>query len=144
MSSDFLRPAHELTFAAAHLVLHACIGKATEMNVPQCVAVVDAGGNLLAFGRMDGAKFHAERSARQKAVTAASTRAATGGAAQDFGVNLSLATGGMTTNLKGGLPLMHEDKCIGAVGIGSGAPDQDVEVAQAGVDALKKALENGQ
>lgn len=140
MSSDHLRPTYELTFAAAHLVLHACIEKAREMNVPQCIAIVDAGGNLLAFARMDGAKFHAERSARQKAVTAASIRAATGGATQDFGVNLSLATGGMTTNLKGGLPLLHEGKCIGAIGIGSGTPDQDVEVAQAGVDALGKAL----
>ena len=140
MTADFLRPAHELTFAAAHHVLQACIAKAAEMKVPQCVAVVDAGGNLLAFARMDGAKFHAERSARQKAITAASSRAATGGAAQDFGVNLSLATGGMTTNLKGGLPLLHEGRCLGAVGIGSGAPDQDVEVAQAGVEALTKAL----
>ena len=142
-SSDLLRPAHELTFDAAHLVLHACIAKAKAMGVPQCVAVVDAGGNLLAFGRMDGAKFHAERSARAKAVTAASTRAATGGAPQDFGVNLTLATGGMTTNLKGGLPLLHEGQCLGAVGIGSGAPDQDVEVAQAGVEALAKALAGG-
>ena len=140
MSADFLRPAHELTLAAAQHVLQACIARAAEMKVPQCVAVVDAGGNLLAFARMDGAKFHAERSARQKAVTAASTRAATGGAAQDFGVNLSLATGGMTTNLKGGLPLLLAGRCLGAVGIGSGAPDQDVEVAQAGVDALAKAL----
>ncbi len=141
---DYVRTTHELTFDAAHLVLHACIGKAKEMGVPQCVAIVDAGGNLLAFGRMDGAKFHAERSARQKAVTAASTRGVTGGAPQDFGLNLSVATGGMTTNLKGGLPLMHEGKCLGAVGIGSGAPDQDVEVAQAGVDALAKALAGGQ
>ena len=140
MSSDLLRPTYELNHAAVRVVLQACIGKATEMNVPQCIAIVDAGGNLLAFLRMDGAKFHAERSARQKAVTAASIRAATGGAAQDFGVNLSLATGGMTTNLKGGLPLMHEGRCLGAIGIGSGAPDQDVEVAQAGVDALTKAL----
>ena len=129
-----------MTFAAAHLVLHACIGKAAEIGVPQCIAVVDAGGNLLAYARMDGAKFHAERSARQKAVTAASIRAATGGAVQDFGVNLSLATGGMTTNLKGGLPLIYDGRCIGAVGIGSGAPDQDVEVAQAGVDALAAAV----
>ena len=140
MSADFLRPTHELTFAAAHHVLHACIARANELKAPQCIAVVDAGGHLLAFARMDGAKFHAERSARQKAVTAASLRAATGGAAQDFGVNLSLATGGMTTNLKGGLPLLHEGRCLGAVGIGSGTPDQDMEVAQAGVDALTKAL----
>lgn len=142
-SSDLLRPACELTYAAADLVLRACLAKAAEINVPQCVAVVDAGGHLLAFARMDGAKFHAQRSATQKAVTAASTRNATGGAPQDFGVNLSLATGGMTTNLKGGLPLMHDGRCVGAVGVGSGTGEQDVEVGTAGVEALQRALHAG-
>jgi len=114
--------------------------KAAEIGVPQCIAIVDTGGHLLAFARMDGAKFHAQRSATQKAITAASTRGATGAAPQDFGVNLSLATGGMTTNLKGGLPILRDGQLVGAVGIGSGTGEQDVEVAQAGIAALEKAL----
>ncbi|MBV9127192.1 MAG: heme-binding protein [Verrucomicrobia bacterium] len=138
--ASLLRPSHELTYAAAEIVLQGCMKKAAEIGVPQCIAIVDTGGHLLAFARMDGAKFHAQRSATQKAITAASTRGATGAAPQDFGVNLSLATGGMTTNLKGGLPILRDGQLVGAVGIGSGTGEQDVEVAQAGIAALEKAL----
>lgn len=140
---ELLRTSHELTYAAADLILKACVAKAQAINVPQCIAVVDAGGRLLAFARMDGAKFHAQHSATTKAVTSASTRGATGAAPQDFGVNLALSTGGMTTNLKGGLPILHEGKLIGAVGVGSGTGEQDVEVGQAGLDALAEALRGG-
>ena len=137
---SLLRPSHELTYAAAEIIVKGCMAKATEIGVPQCIAVVDTGGRLLAFARMDGAKFHAQHSATNKAVTAASTRGATGSAPQDFGVNLSFASNGMTTNLKGGLPILRNGQLVGAVGIGSGTGEQDVEVAQAGIEALEKAL----
>lgn len=137
---SLLRQTSELTYAGARVILDACVAKAAEMGVPQCVVVVDAGGNLLAFARMDGAKVLSQFSAMQKAQTAASSRAATGAAAQDFGVNLSLATGGRVTNLKGGLPVVINGQTVGAVGIGSGTPDQDIAVAEAGLAALQTAL----
>lgn len=138
--SSLVRSTVELTYAAARIVLDACIAKATEIGVPQCVAIVDGGGNLLAFARMDGAKVLSQLSAMQKAQTAASSRNATGAAPQDFGVNLALATGGRVTNLKGGLPISWDGHTIGAVGIGSGTGDQDVVVAEAGIAALLAAL----
>jgi len=125
---------------AARVVLDACVAKAAEMGVPQCVVIVDNGGHLLAFARMDGAKVLSTFTATQKAQTAASSRAATGAAPQDFGVNLGLASGGRVTNLKGGLPILVKGKVVGAIGIGSGAPDQDVAVAEAGIEALHKSL----
>ncbi len=51
--------------------LQGAISKAEAMGVPQCIAVVDPGGHLLAFARMDGAKTLSIDSATAKAVTAA-------------------------------------------------------------------------
>ena len=135
-----LRSSHELTYAAAEIIVKACMAKATEIGVPQCIAVVDTGGNTIAFARMDGAKFLSQFSATQKAITSASIRNATGGATQEMGVNLALATEGQVTNLKGGLPILRDGQLIGAVGVGSGTGEQDVEVGKAGIEALEKAL----
>jgi glc operon protein GlcG len=140
MSAPVLREISELTYAGARVVLDACVAKAAEIGVPQCVVVVDAGGHLLAFARMDGAKVLSTFTATQKAQTAASSRAATGAAPQDFGVNLALASGGRVTNLKGGLPIVVKGCVVGAIGIGSGTGDQDVTVGEAGIQALLKAI----
>ncbi len=137
---SLLRSSQELTYAAAEIVIQGCIAKAAEIGVPQCIAVVDTGGNVIAFARMDGAKFLSQFSATQKAITSASIRNATGGATPEMGVNLALATGGQVTNLKGGLPILRDGQLIGAVGVGSGTGDQDVEVGKAGIEALEKAL----
>ncbi len=133
----YAQPTMTLTHAGALAILNAAILKAEEIGVPQCIAVVDAGGNLLAFVRMDGAKVLSQISATQKALTAASSRAATGGVADELAVKLALATGGQVTNLKGGLPILAGDLVIGAIGVGSGTGDQDVEVARAGIAALE-------
>jgi glc operon protein GlcG len=131
-----VRPSMTLTHAGALAVLRAAVAKAEAMQVPQCIAVVDAGGNLLAFARMDGAKVLSQHTATQKAVTAATTRAATGNAPEDHALKLALASGLRVTNLKGGLPIVVEGHVVGGIGVGSGTGDQDVEVAQAGLAAL--------
>lgn len=140
MSNPLLREVTELTYTGARIVLDACVAKAAELGVPQCVVVVDGGGNLLAFARMDGAKVLSTFTAMQKAQTAASSRGATGAAPQDFGVNLALASGGRVTNLKGGLPIVVKNHVVGAIGIGSGTGDQDVAVGEAGIAALLKTI----
>jgi glc operon protein GlcG len=137
--NELTRPSTQLTLAGAHAVLHAALDKAEAMGVPQCVAVVDAGGNTMAFARMDGAKVLSELSSTTKARTAASSRAATGGIRPDAELKLALATGGMLTNLNGGLPIVVDGEVIGAVGVGSGTGEQDIEVAQAGLDAFHAA-----
>lgn len=136
----YLRQTQELTHAAAMIVLQGAIAKAEAMDVPQCIAIVDTGGNLLAYVRMDDAKVLSQLSATHKAVTAASGRMPTGGLPTDVEAKLAFATGGQLTNLKGGLPITIENQIVGAIGVGSGTGQQDVEVAQAGVEALKSAL----
>jgi uncharacterized protein GlcG (DUF336 family) len=128
-----------LTHAGALAVLQAAVARAEAMQVPQCIAVVDAGGNLLAFARMDGAKVLSQRTATQKAVTAATTRAATGNAPDELALKLTLASGLRITNLKGGLPIVVDGHVVGGIGVGSGTGEQDVEVAEAGIAALAGA-----
>jgi glc operon protein GlcG len=78
------------------------------MGVPQCIAVVDDGGNLLAFVRIDGSRFLSVDSSIRKA--------------------------------KGGLPIVLDREVIGAISVGSGTGDQDVEVATAGIAAIAGAV----
>lgn len=136
----YLRQTQELTHAAALVVLQGAIAKAEAMSVPQCIAVVDTGGNLLAFIRMDGAKVLSQLSATQKAITAVSSRVPTGGVSAEVEMKLALATGGKLTNLKGGIPITVAGQVVGAIGVGSGTGEQDVEVGMAGIAALQQAM----
>ena len=133
----------ELDDEAAVLMLEAARAKALELGVPQNIAVVDAGGRLLAFRRMPGAKFLSVETAIAKAVSSASVAGPSGGASSEMGSLIGITTRGAFTNLKGGLPVMLDGHVAGAIGVGSGAPDEDVAVAQAGVDALHEALATG-
>jgi uncharacterized protein GlcG (DUF336 family) len=72
-------------------------------------------------------------------MTAASSRVPTGGVGADVEVKLGLATKGKLTNLKGGVPIVVDGHVVGAIGVGSGTGEQDLEVAKAGIAALKGA-----
>jgi uncharacterized protein GlcG (DUF336 family) len=139
-SAMYIQQTQTLTHEGAMTVLQGAIAKAEAIQVPQCVAVVDPGGNLLAYIRMDGAKVLSQFSATQKAMTAASSRVPTGGVNAEVEMKLALATGGQLTNLKGGLPILIDNQLVGAVGVGSGTGEQDVIVGQAGIDALQAAI----
>jgi uncharacterized protein GlcG (DUF336 family) len=128
-----------LTHEGALKVLRAGIQKAEEMEVPQCIAVTDAAGQLLAFVRMDGAKFLSIRTSIRKAQTAASSRQPTGSTDQEHAVKLAFTTGGRLTNLKAGVPIVVGDELVGAVGVSSGTGEQDLEVALAGIEAIADA-----
>ncbi len=129
-----------LTHEGALLMLDAAVAKARAMGQPQCIAIVDGGCNLLAYLRMDGAKVLSRQSAIRKAMTAASSRMATGGLDDGLGARLAWASGGEVTNLKGGLPIVVGDQVLGGIGVGSGTGDQDIEVAQAALAALAAGL----
>jgi uncharacterized protein GlcG (DUF336 family) len=134
-----VEPHLKLTYSGASAVLAAAVAKAQEIGVPQCIAVTDDGGHVLALARMDGAKVLSIDSCTAKARTAASSRVPTGGIATEVEARLASATGGKLTNLLGGLPLIVDGHLVGAIGVGSGTGEQDVEVARAGVAALPGA-----
>jgi len=130
------RPALKLTHEGALKALAAAVAKATEMGVPQNIAIVDDGGVLLAFVRMDGAKFISVDTSRVKAISAASSKRPTSGLDPEFATNIAIATGGRMTNLKGGLPIIIDGHCVGGIGVGSGTGDEDVAVGRAALAAL--------
>ncbi|WP_342635028.1 heme-binding protein [Rhodoplanes roseus] len=134
-----LRPATKLTHRGALLLVAAAEEAARAMGVPQCIAVVDEGCNLVAFLRMDGARVLSIESATRKAMTAAATGKPTGGIAPDKALLLAEATSGRMTNLLGGVPLIADGQVVGGIGVGSGTGEQDLEVAQAAVAAFMRA-----
>lgn len=129
----------KLTNDGALKILHAAIDKAEAMGVPQCISVVDSGGHLIAFSRMDGAFVQSIDSSLKKAMTAASYGEPTGGIAEGIDLKLAIATEGKRINLPGGLPIIVDGYLVGGIGIGSGTGAQDLEVARAGVAALADA-----
>jgi len=128
-----------LTHAGATRIVEAAVKKAQAMGKPQCIAVVDEGGNLLAFSRMDGGKVLSIDSAIRKAITAASSRGATGGIQGELEFRLAHATSGKLVNLKGGLPIIVDGMTIGGIGIGSQTGEEDLEVAKAALSVIEGA-----
>jgi uncharacterized protein GlcG (DUF336 family) len=130
-----------LDLADAQLLVEAAVEKAVQMGVPQCVAVADEAGTLIAFERMDGGKVSSVSIAIDKAFTAAVARNATsfygqvsqpGGPA--WGINQTNM--GHFNVIGGGLPVIVDGTVVGGVGVSSGTAVQDEEVAQAAVDAF--------
>lgn len=133
---DNTQTAPRLTHAGALAMLTAAALHAEQMGQPQCIVIVDASGVSVAELRMTGARFLSIESARNKAKTAASIGAPSDSIPEAFAAKLSAATGGQVTCLSGGLPILVDGTVIGGIGIGSGKPDQDVEVAEVGLAAL--------
>jgi glc operon protein GlcG len=129
----------KLTSEGAFKLLQAAIAKATEMNVPQCISVVDAGGQLLAFARMDGAFALSIETSLAKAMTAAVYGVPTGNIAAGLDLKLAIATHGKRINLPGGMPVIIDGHVVGGIGVGSGTSEQDRHVAAAALDALAGA-----
>ena len=132
-------PSLKLTIEGAMKLLDAAMAKARDIKVPECIAVVDAGGHLLAFARMDGAFALSIDTALVKAMTAASYGIPTGDIAAGVDIKLAIATQGKRVNLPGGLPVIVDGHVIGAIGVGSGTGEQDREVAAAALGAIAGA-----
>jgi glc operon protein GlcG len=139
----------QLNLAGAEMVLEAAKKQAAEMGLKCNLVVVDDGGHLLSFARMDGARPASATTALTKAISAATFRQETGPlppkGEPDLLLSLSLqnaamASGGKITTLKGGVPIVIDGQIVGAIGVGGGTGEQDVEVAKAGIQALLDAL----
>ena len=132
-------PHLKLTHDGPLKALSAGIAKATAMGQPQCIAIVDDGGHLLAFVRMDGAFHMSQETALRKARTAASYGMPPGNIEAGVDIKLALGTDGQRINLPGGLPVVVDGRLIGGIGVGSGTGAQDREVATAAIAAIPGA-----
>jgi uncharacterized protein GlcG (DUF336 family) len=135
----------KLTLNDARLVLDGAEARAKAIGVDMDIAVVDDGGHLLAFIRMDNARVTSIDVAISKAFTAACARRATheyaavaGAGGPAFGIHVS--NQGRFMIVGGGLPVFINGVIAGGVGCSSGSPEQDREVAQAGIDHLLQVL----
>ena len=130
-----------ITLEEAKSIVAAAELKAQQMGQPMNIAVMDAGRNLVAFQRMDGAWVASIDIAIDKAFTSAGRGLTTreiGEMAQPgqplFGINTT--NGGRIVIFAGGIPLMRDDEVVGAIGVSGGTVDEDHEVAEAGVAAF--------
>ncbi|MGZ3396622.1 MAG: heme-binding protein [Isosphaeraceae bacterium] len=140
-----------LTLDGARTIIAAAAEQAASMSLKMNIAVVDEGGHLLSFDRMDGARPASGYTAITKASTAATFRQPTGPlpagtSAPDPLLNLSLqiaaqSSGGKLTTLLGGLPIVVDSQVIGGVGVGGGSGEQDAQVARAGVQTFLDELQ---
>ena len=130
-----------LTLAAARACLKAAMAKGRELRVAISVAVVDSGGQLVAFERMDAADLVTIGLAQDKAWTALMNRMPTRDlaplvqpGAEFFGYE-SIGRG-RTIVFAGGMPLLRDGVLVGGVGVSGGSIEED----QAAVDAAVVAF----
>ena len=127
-----------ITLAGANRMVQAAVAKADELSVKVSIAVCDAGGNLLAFNRMQGASAVSATVAQGKAAASAGFGRASGTLQADSPVIQSIIAtmGGRMLPAQGAVPVLKDGEVVGAIG-GSGATSQqDEECAQAGSAAL--------
>ncbi|MGE8553257.1 MAG: GlcG/HbpS family heme-binding protein [Chryseobacterium jejuense] len=131
----------ELRYDLAEKALQAAIQKAKSLNIPVSIAVVDTGGHLVSFARLDSV-FGVIDFAIKKAKTAAmfgvdSDIMGSIIAGTDIhGYGMLNSNGGLLT-IAGGVVIKNEEgKIIGAIGSSGGTPEQDKEIATAGSSAM--------
>lgn len=130
-----------LTLEIARRVIAAAESEAERIGQPMNIAVVDAGGNLVAHVRMDRAWMGSVDIAINKAWTARafdiSTKELSGMSqpGEDF-YGIHASNRGRVMIFAGGIPLKRGDEVIGAVGVSGGTGKQDQQVAEAGAKGL--------
>jgi uncharacterized protein GlcG (DUF336 family) len=131
----------DISLEAANRIIQAAITKSEELDTRMNIAILDVGGNLKAFARMDGAWLGSIDIALKKAKTSRLFDAPTGvlGPMTQPGEALwgiEQTNDGLVT-FAGGLPIRNsEGKVIGAIGVSGSTVENDHTVAQAGIDAL--------
>ena len=129
-----------ITLDQAEAAVKAAKQKSQEMGLKMNISVVDAGANLVAFARMDGAWLGSADISMRKAKTARYFDMPTGelGKLSQPGgplFNIEHANGGLIT-FPGGLPITSGSEVIGGIGVSGSSVENDHTVAQAGVDAV--------
>lgn len=132
-----------ITLNDARAIIAAAEKKAEEIGQPMNIAVADAGGNLIAHVRMDGAWLGSIDISIKKAWTSRAFDISTKDLAdnsqsgdQFFGIHAS--NNGKVMIFAGGIPLKRKGLVVGAIGVSGGSGAQDHEVAEAGVAAFEE------
>lgn len=133
----------EVTLETAKELIAAAEDKATEIDVPMCIAVADEGANLVGFHRMDRALIASIDIAQNKAYSSVSLKLDTQTIQEVSQPGESLyglgnTNDGRIVTFGGGFPLKDEDgTVVGGIGVSGGSVEEDMDVAQAAVDAFE-------
>jgi glc operon protein GlcG len=125
-----------LTLGDVKTILAACEAEAAKNKWNVAVAIVDEGAHLLGFQRMDGVGPISAEVAIGKARTSAMTRRPSKffeDRVKDRPAFVSFPAGVL---IQGALPIMHENECVGAVGVSGVQSHEDEQIALAGLNAL--------
>jgi len=125
---------------AARKAVAASVAESKKNNWNMAAAVVDTGGHLVYFERMDGTQTGSVRAALEKAQSAAAFRRPTKvfeDAVAGGGAGLRILTLSGAVAVEGGLPIVVGGKIVGAIGLSGGSAQQDGLAAKAGIDALR-------
>ncbi|MCR8635930.1 GlcG/HbpS family heme-binding protein [Paenibacillus radicis (ex Xue et al. 2023)] len=133
---------HKITSDVAKALLVAAERKSRELGLSENIAIVDDGGNLVAFLRMDNARIAGIDIAQNKAWTSVAMKMPTANLAQaalpggpSFGINIT--NNGKIVILGGGIPLVREGMIVGGIGVSGGTSAQDVDVANAAIGVFE-------
>jgi uncharacterized protein GlcG (DUF336 family) len=136
-----MRQQQTITLEDARRIIAAGEDKAREIGQPENLAVVNAGGNLVAHARMDGAWICSVDISINKAFTARAFDTSTKTLAENsqpgeqfYGINVS--NEGRVMIFAGGIPLQRDGEVVGAVGVSGGDGPQDQAVAEAAARAF--------
>ncbi|HDR8990756.1 TPA: heme-binding protein [Burkholderia vietnamiensis] len=132
--------ARQIGSSAAHAMVAGAAERAAALGIAVNVAVVDGGGALMAFLRMNGAFLHSIDIAIDKAYTAAGFGFPTSGWASVVGddelLRIGLNQRSRLVMFGGGLPIVEDGRRIGAIGVSGGSSRQDEDCAAAGLAAI--------
>ena len=131
-----MRQKYCLTSEDMHRMAKACRAYAEQKNWNVTVAIVDDAGILLYLDRMDGATATTAEVATAKAKTSAITRRPSKFWEDMIKERPAFLNFPGVLQIQGGLPILHEGDCLGAIGVSGVRSDQDEEIAKAGIDAL--------
>jgi len=125
-----------LTLADVTKILAACEAEAVKNKWSVAVAIVDEGGHLLGFQRMDRAGPISAEVAIGKARTSALTRRPSKFFEDRVKERPAFVSFPAGVLIQGALPIMHQNECVGAVGVSGVASHEDEQIALAGINAL--------
>jgi uncharacterized protein GlcG (DUF336 family) len=129
-----------ITLEQAKKVMAGAEEEARKNNWPVVIAILDSGGNLVMLQRLDNAQWGSVQIAIDKARSAVALRRPTK-VFQDLiaqgGVHLRLLNLGYSV-LEGGIPIVVDGRIVGGIGVSGVTSQQDAQIAQAGIDALRK------
>jgi uncharacterized protein GlcG (DUF336 family) len=134
-------PKASISTEAAHEIIAAAEARASDIGTPMVIAVVDDGGVLKAFSRMDGAALLSVQVAEDKAYTAVGFSMPTHGWHDFIKDDAPLADGAPTgidrlVIFGGGYPIKVDDQVVGGIGVSGGHYSEDQKVAEAGLSAI--------